>query len=182
MSGMLTLEDILWTIGLFATVLFLLKLFVFMIVGGDMEVDADFDAITETETSFGFLSVQSILAFLMAFGWCGLAALNHLNVGIKLSIVIAVLTGLFFMWLSAYIMFNIKKLNIKIVVDINELAGKTGKAYSAFEPNAEGKIEIILNNKLSILDAINLSEEKIDAFSEIKVEKIEDKKIYIVKV
>ena len=182
MSGMLTLEDILWTIGLFATVLFLLKLFVFMIVGGDMEVDADFDAITETETSFGFLSVQSILAFLMAFGWCGLAALNHLNVGIKLSIVIAVLTGLFFMWLSAYIMFNIKKLNKKIVVDINELAGKTGKAYSAFEPNAEGKIEIILNNKLSILDAINLSEEKIDAFSEIKVEKIEDKKIYIVKV
>ena len=79
-------------------------------------------------------------------------------------------------------MFNIKKLNKKIVIDINELIGKTGKAYTSFEPKAEGKIEITLNNKLSILDAINLSDEKINSFSEIKVEKIEDKKIYIVKI
>lgn len=182
MLEFVTLENIFWTIGLFATVLFLLKLVVFAIVGGDVELDVNFDSITEAETSFGFLSVQSILAFFMAFGWCGLAALNYLNVGTKVSIAIAVFTGLFFMWFSAYLMFNIKKLNKKIVVDINELVGKIGKAYTSFEPKSEGKIEITLNNKLSILDATNLSEEKINSFSEIKVEKIEDKKIYIVKV
>ena len=181
MPDFITLENILWTIAWFATVLFILKLVIFAFVGGDMELDIDFDSITEAETSFGFLSVQSILAFFMAFGWCGWVALNYLNVGSKLAITIAIITGLFFMWFSAWLMFNIKKLNKKIVIDINELIGKTGKAYTAFEPKAEGKIEITLNNKLSILDAINLSEEKIDSFSEIKVEKIEDKKIYIVK-
>ena len=182
MPDFITFENILWTIAWFATVLFVLKLVIFAFVGGDMELDIDFDSITEVETSFGFLSVQSILAFFMAFGWCGWVAHNYLNVGNKLAIIIAIITGLFFMWFSAWLMFNIKKLNKKIVIDINELIGKTGKAYSSFEANGEGKIEITLNNKLSILDAINLSEEKIKSFSEIKVEKIEDKKIYIVKV
>ena len=181
MLDFITLENVLWTIAWFSTALFILKLVIFAFVGGDMELDIDFDSITEAETSFGFLSVQSILAFFMAFGWCGWVALNYLNVGSKITMVIAVATGLFFMWFSAWLMFNIKKLNKKIVINVNELIDKTGKAYTSFEPKAEGKIEITLNNKLTILDAVNLSEEKIDSFSEIKVEKIEDKKIYIVK-
>lgn len=181
MSDILNLENILWTIGLFSTVLFILKLSIFMIVGGDMEVNADFDTITETETSFEFLSLQSILAFLMAFGWCGYFALKNFNLGTSGIIMIALTTGLICMWFSGYLMFNIKKLNKKIVIDINELVGKEGKAYTSFEPNSSGKIEISLNNKLTILDAINLSEEKINSFSEIKVEKVEEKKIYIVK-
>ena len=182
MPEFVSIENVLWTIALFSTVLFMLKLVIFAVVGGDMELDIDFDSITEAETSFGFLSVQSILAFFMAFGWCGWASFNYLNIGSKLAITIAIITGLFFMWFSAWLMFNIKKLNKKIVIDINELIGKTGKAYTSFEPKEEGKIEITLNNKLSILDAINLSDEKINSFSEIKVEKIEDKKIYIVKI
>ena len=182
MPEFITFEHVLWTIALFSTVLFLLKLVIFAFVGGDMELEIDFDSITEADTSFGFFSVQSILAFFMAFGWCGWAALNYLNLGSKLALVIAVVTGLFFMWFSAWLMFSIKKLNKKIVIDINELIGKTGKAYTTFEPKAEGKIEISLNNKLSILDATNLSEEKIESFSKIKVEKIEDKKIYVVKI
>lgn len=181
MADFINLENILWTIAWFSTVLFILKLIIFAFVGGDMELEFEFDSITEAETSFGFLSIQSILAFFMAFGWCGWAALNYLNVGSKLAVVIAVVTGLFFMWFSAWLMFSIKKLNKKIVINVDELIGKTGKAYTSFAPKAEGKIEITLNNKLSILDAFNLSDEKIDSFSEIKVEKIEDKKIYIVK-
>ena len=181
MGEIITFENILFTIGLFATVLFVLKLVVFMIVGGDMEVDADFDAMTETETSFDFLSVQSILAFLMAFGWCGLVALDNFKLNMTFTLLIAVVTGFICMWFSAWLMFNIKKLNKKVVIDINELVGKTGKAYTKFEPKSEGKIEISLNNKLSILDAVNLSDEKIESFTEIKVEKIEDKKIFIVK-
>ena len=62
MSEFLTIENIFWTLAVFATVLYILKLAVFLIVGGDVELEADFDSITEVETSFTFLSVQSVPA------------------------------------------------------------------------------------------------------------------------
>ena len=61
MSEIISLENILWTIAVFSTVLYVLKLLVFMLVGGDIEVDADFDSITEVETSFTFLSPNSFV-------------------------------------------------------------------------------------------------------------------------
>ena len=182
MPEQLDIQNVFWLISIFSTVFYVIKLCLFMFIGGDMEVDIDFDALHEVDTSCTFFSIQSMLAFFMGFGWCGLTALNYMNVGSKLAILIAVITGLFFMWFSAWLMMSIKKLNKTIVINIEELVGKTGKAYTCFEPNSEGKIEITLNNKLSILDAINLSGERIESFSEIKVEKIEDKKIYIVKI
>ncbi|MBR5555105.1 hypothetical protein IKU74_03725 [bacterium] len=182
MPEQLDIRNVFMVVSLFSTACYILKLCLYMVVGGDMEVDIDFDSLHEVDTSFTFFSIQSMLAFFMGFGWCGLTALNYLNVGSKLAIVVGVVTGLFFMWFSAWLMFNIKKLNKTIVVNVEELVGKTGKAYTTFEPNSDGRIEITLNNKLSILDATNLSEEKIDSFSEIKVEKVENKKIYITKL
>lgn len=179
MSEIMNLENILWTIALFSTVLYVLKLIVFMVIGGDVEVEADFDSISEVETSFTFLSVQSILAFLMGFGWCGLSV-NELPWGITMFI--AFFAGLLCMFISAYLMFSIKKLNKKVVVELKELEGKEGKAYTAFEPKAGGQIEIKLNNKLTILNANSLSDEKIEAFSQIKVEKVENNIVYIVKI
>lgn len=179
---MYTIENIFWTIGLFALVLFLLKLFVFMVTGGDSEVESDFDCISETETSFDFLSVQSVLAFLTAFGWCGYFTLKNSTFGETFALIIAFITGFICMWFSAFLMFNIKKLNHTVKADINELNGKKGRAYTDFAPNGNGDIEITLNNKLSILSAVNVSNEEIRAFLDIKVEKIEDGKIYISKV
>ncbi len=182
MSEFLTIENIFWTLAVFSTVLYILKLLVFLVVGGDMEVDANFDSITEVETSFTFLSVQSILAFLMGFGWCGISAIMQFSVSTQIALAIALLCGFVCMYVSAWLMFSIKKLNKRVVTDINELVGKEGKAYTAIEPNALGQIEISLNNKLTILAAVNVSAEKIEAFAPVKVEKVEDKKIYVVKI
>lgn len=175
-------ENIYWTIALFATVLFILKLAIFMIVGGDAEVSSDFDSISEVDTSFNFLSIESVFAFFMAFGWCGWSSYIHLHLNQIVSLLIAIVMGLIFMTFAAYLMFSIRKLAKKVIVDYNELVNKTGKAYTSFEPQGEGKIEIILNEKLTILETINLSEEKIEAFSEIKVEKVENNKIYISRI
>ena len=182
MSEFLTIENIFWTLAVFATVLYILKLAVFLIVGGDVELEADFDSITEVETSFTFLSVQSVLAFLMGFGWCGISAIMQFSVSTQIALLIALLCGFVCMFLSAWLMFSIKKLNKTVVTDINELIGKQGKAYTDIESNGLGQIEINLNNKLSILAAVNIGEEKIEAFAPIKVEKVEDKKIYVVKI
>ena len=62
---------------------------------------------------------------------------------------------------------------------LEECVGQQGKAYTDIQPNSEGKIEIVINKKLVVVEAISLCEEKIDAFSQIKVEKVENNKLYV---
>ncbi|MCD7780729.1 MAG: hypothetical protein LUH05_08685 [Candidatus Gastranaerophilales bacterium] len=181
MPEYLNLYNVFAAVSIFSTVFYVIKLAIFMLTGADAEVDAQFDTITETEVSFNFLSVQSILAFFMGFGWSGLAAVTQFELDGKIALAIAILVGSAFMFLSAYLMFGVKKLNKNIKVNLNELEGKTGKAYTSINAKSEGQIEIVLNNKLTILNAINISDEKIEAFSQVKVIKVEDDEIHIIK-
>lgn len=181
MNEIITLQNVFIALSIFSTILYILKLIIFMSTGGDAEVNADFDTITETDTSFTFFSLQSMLAFFMGFGWTGLMALEQFNTTKPIALLAAIIIGLLFMYASAYLMYSIKKLNKTIKKDINELVNKQGRTYTSFPPKGEGRIEIEFNNKLSILEAINLSDEQINSFVQIKVEKIENNKIYIVK-
>ena len=182
MDNLLSFNNVFIGISVFSTLLFILKLIIFIFTGGDSEVDADFTTETETETSFTFFSVQSILAFFMGFGWTGLAASQQFHAAKTLSILIAFIVGVIFMFFSAYLMFCVKKLNHTVKKDLNELTGKYGKSYTAFEANAQGQIQIDFNNKLTILDATNSTNEKINSFEQIKVDKIENNTVYISKV
>lgn len=182
MDNLLSFNNVFIGISIFSTTLFILKLIIFMFTGGDSEVDSDFTTETETETSFTFFSVQSILAFFMGFGWTGLAAVQEFQATKLIALLAAFIVGIFFMFCSAYLMFCIKKLNHTIKKDLNELIGKYGKTYTAFEPNGQGQIQIDFNNKLTILDATNLTNEKINSFEQIKVDKVENNTIYISKV
>jgi len=182
MNNIINLQNMFIAISIFATVLYILKLIIFMCTGGDTEVETDFTTETDTDTSFTFLSVQSLLAFFMGFGWTGLAAVEQFKTTKTIALIAAIIIGLIFMFGSAYLMYSIKKLNQVVKKDINELKGKQGRTYTAFAPKGEGQIEINYNNKLTIMEAINLSDEKIDSFTQVKVEKIENKKIYIVKI
>lgn len=181
MPDYITLNNIFLWLGLIGTLLYVIKTIMFMFGGGDMEVETDFDSMSDTDTSFHFISLQAILAFCMGFGWAGLAA--HVNFGLSgiISIIIAFVSGLLFMLFNAYLFYAVKKLDHVVKVDLKELVGKTGNAYTSFEANGNGQIQIEINKRLSIYDAINISDVKINSFEVIKVTKIEDNKIYIEK-
>ena len=179
-----TLENfwkIYYYIATFATILFVLKLLIFLVAGGDSEVSADFNTETETDTSFSFLSVQSLLAFLMGFGWMGYAALKQFELNQIISFLCAFVVGLIFMFGTAYLMFSVKKLEKHVVKDKTTAIGKIGKAYTNFAPNGNGKIEIEVNEQLTIAEAVNSTDDEIKAFDSIKVIKVENEIMYIEK-
>lgn len=178
----LTIEQIFLYLGAFATVLFIIKTVIFTLSGGDFEIDADFNSLSETDISFNFFSVQSILAFFMGFGWMGLTAITKLKTSTTISVVIALAIGVVFMLGTAYLMYIIKKLDKTPRIDLNKCIGTEGKAYTSFEPNGEGQIEIEINKKLTVINATSICNENIDAFTQIKVEKVENKKLYITKI
>ena len=182
MPEFMNITNIFLAVGVFATVFYIIKMCLFLFTGGDVEVHADFTSLCDTDVSFDFISIQSILAFMMGFGWVGLAAVSQFKMSILLSVISAVVFGLIFMFLSAYLMFLIKKLDKREKIDLQDFVGTVGRAYTAFKPQSEGQIEITINDQLSVIGAINMTDEEIHAFMPVKIEKIEDNKIYIVRV
>ncbi|MBQ4123020.1 hypothetical protein IJD44_04775 [bacterium] len=87
------------------------------------------------------------------------------------------ITGLIF--ILGLTLFKYKEKKNKNIIN---LVNKQGRTYTDFQPNGQGKIEIVYDNQLSILEAVNLSEEKINPLIPIKVKKIENEKIYIEKL
>lgn len=180
MSDFIILNNIFLVIAIFATIIYIIKMIIYFFAGGDIEIDASFDSITETDISFNFISIQSILAFLMGFGWVGFSVIKE-SQNAQIALIAALLSGCVLMYIAAYLMHLIKKLEKNVQVDFNTLIGKTGRTYTTFGAKAKGQIEIELNGRWSILDAYNFSDEEISAFTEIRVEKVEDSNIYITK-
>ena len=168
-------------IAIFSTILFVLKTIVFAITGGDTEVVTDFTSGFELETSFDFLSIQSILAFFMGFGWIALAGLIQWHLRLRYSMLIAVVFGTVLMLGSAYLMFLVKKLNKNVVKDYSACVGTIAKAYTEFKPSAGGQIEVNVNCKLSIENAVNQTQEVIEAFASVKITDYKDNVFYIAK-
>ena len=164
-----------WT-GVIMTAFFVVKLLIFSLFGMD---DGSGDLVgTDVDTDFNFISLQSIIAFLMGFGWLGYAAIQW-GFGGKVSILFAVLGGLILMALSAYLMFVMKKLNSTPKYDLKILTDKTGTSYTKFEPKSTGKIQIEFNGKLETFDAWNDTDENIESFKQIKVTRVEENKIFV---
>lgn len=167
----------------FATILFVIKLAVFWIFGGgDSEVSSDFNTETDTDGTFHFISLQSILAFLMGFGWMGYAAITAFNLEYLATFGCAFAVGLIFLFGSAYLMTMVKKLEKTVKKDKATAVDKIGKAYTDFAPKGQGRVEIEIAGQLTVAEAVNSTEEEIKAFDQVKVIKVENDLLYIEKV
>ncbi|GHT90849.1 hypothetical protein FACS1894122_02140 [Alphaproteobacteria bacterium] len=173
-------------IALSSTVFFVLKLFVFSFLDFDSDATGDVgDDVGDTaqhSNYFTFLSLQSILAFLMGFGWIGLTGVREWHLSTWLSFMIAITAGAAFMALSVWLMSQVKKLNKVRESDLNKSVDRVGKAYTRFSPSGVGQIQMELDGKLSVVDAVSRSSEEIKAFEQVRVVAVENSVIYIDKL
>lgn len=177
----INLSDLFFWTGVVSTVLFVIKLSVFLITGGLSELTADFASITETDTSFNFFTVESLLSFFMGFGWVGLTFYKVWEMPIALSVFAGIAFGILFACLYAYLLINVKKLDESPKVKNNDYIGAQGKAYTNLAPHCEGQAELTINGKLSVIKVFNDTDEEISAFTPVKVVNAQDNKIFIEK-
>lgn len=168
-----------WYLALIGTIIFILKVSLPFDTGS--EVSGDFTSITDTDASFQFFTIESISAFFMSGGWMGWASLEHLHYDVKAAVLISVISGILGMLLFTWLVTLLKKLEHTPKASLDELKDRIGKAYTHFDPKGNGKIQIEFNSRLDTIDAVNESEEYIEAFKQIKVTKIENGVVYIVK-
>jgi hypothetical protein len=166
--------------GASATALLMLRIFLMMIFGidggGDFDGDvgANVDLDHDSGAGFQLFSTFSILSFLMGAGWMGLACRSEWGLGQAASAFSAAGFGLFLMFLSAGIMYQMRKLNAAGHYDVRNAVGKIGRVYMAIPARGQGtgKIQITFDGRQTVLDAKSAGE-AIDSFASVRVTELE---------
>ena len=156
--GGITGIDILFAVmALIGTVLFLIY-FILILVGGVadgvLEVagfDADFDM--GAEGIFHMLTIQGILSFIMMFGISGLAVTQS-DGGDLLAIAVAVVSGIFSMWIIGKVFQVMKSLEVDGTVKHSLAVGAQGKVYMTIEAGQTGQVQVEFQNAMRTCDAV----------------------------
>lgn len=148
--------------ALLGTLVFTLRL-VLMLVGGDHgigdhAVDAGGvgDVHGDSTHSFEILSVQSIIAFAMGFGWAGLLALRVFDWSIMASAATAVVGGVAVVWLIAMVMRSMLSLQSSGTIHLDSALGAEGDVYVSVPARGQGQgqVRVVVNNRQRILNAV----------------------------
>lgn len=180
----------LWGCALFGSGFFLLRVVMILLGGGFEDLDiGDLDADPEigehsaahTEASFHLVSFNSIVAFIMMFGWSGLTANIQFGLSFILSLLIASFCGFVMMVITAYMFYMLFKL-VSEGADFNikDVVGHTGTVYEKIPASGTGVVHITLNGMLRELDAVSVSGDDIDSFASVTVSKLLDENIICV--
>lgn len=142
------------------TAIFLLKV-VFMLIGVD-GIDADgADALDlhdgDATDSFKVLSIQSLAAFAMGFGWAGVAGLHGAGWSWPLSAAVGVGCGLLLMYVLALGLKGMHDLQSSGNVPLDMALGAQGRVYLTVPEGgtARGQVRLVIGTKEKIVQAVS---------------------------
>lgn len=160
--------------AIIGTVFFALRV-VLMLVGGAADLDLDLDAdvggagatLGETDVhwdsghAFQVLSIQSLAAFVMGFGWGGLAALKGSGWEWPAVIVTSLVCGAGMVWLLGLLLKGIHDLQASGNVSIHAAVGHEGDVYCTIpgEGRGRGQVRMTIQNRQRIYNAVTLGED-----------------------
>lgn len=182
-----TLEIIFFICGAVSSIFFILRVLM-MVFGGFFDGDLDGDSDTgdggdgdgsdssDTDASFKLLSIHSITAFFMMFGWIGLTCYRQYGLHEVLSVLSAGLGGLLSMIVIAYVF----KLAMKLVstgsdFNINNLVGAKAVVYQQITPENGGKIQVSVEGDMTReFDAVSFDKDIIESFTAVEIVEVID--------
>ncbi len=169
-------------IGGTATLLFMLKMGLELLGGGDdagdFEVgtgdDLEFHA--DTEVDFKIFSVLSIVAFFMGAGWFGLTARLQWALTASVALIISLGAGFLMMTFAAGGLYFVRKLKCEPRFDPSTAVGRSGRVYLTIPPKGEGRgqVQVIASGKKKVIAATNTTDRPLKSFTSIKVTQVMD--------
>lgn len=163
---MFTQEGWLFSVpAIFGTLVFLFRI-VLMSIGhhGGMDIDhADVEVGSDLHDSthaFSLLSVQSITALLMGFGWGGLTARFALGWPLSYSILAGVVVGVIMIYLLGIIMKGIYDLQVSGNITLEDTVGQNGTVYVTVPERGKGmgQVKMVIKERSRIFNAISAND------------------------
>jgi membrane protein implicated in regulation of membrane protease activity len=135
----------------------------------------------ETESSFKFISLQSITAFFMMFGLVGLALSRQSQWPATLSILGAVGAGLFSVWVIGKLLSAMGRLQSEGTLDIRNAIGQEGTVYLRISATGKGVVQITVQDSLRELTAVSQDKTEIKTGERVVVEDVTGGNILVVR-
>lgn len=135
--------------------LFLFRL-VLQLIGqtGGADDPGDVDA-GETDDSFRVLSLHGLTAFFMMFGLVGLALHRQSECGETISIVGALVAGTLACWGINKLFAALKSMQSDGMVRVENAVGAEGSVYLGIPENGTGKVQVAVQGRLKVYDAVS---------------------------
>lgn len=181
--------------AIFGTLFFLLRLILmFMGVGdhggdagggggemslGDLDLDPTIDAHhTDSTHVFKALSIQSIVTFVMGFGWGALGAYSGSDMSVGASIGIGALVGIGMVWLLGWLLKGVYDLQSSGNFPMRAIVGGVGEVYltvpgSGAGKPGYGKVSVSHDNRRRTFNAMSEGE-AIPTGSRVRVVRVND--------
>ena len=169
-------------LGAISSVVLTLQM-VLAMFGGDMDgLDADMEVSDVGEGgASGILSIRTIGAFFTGFGWSG-AAMLQAGHGTGAATFVGLIVGSIFMALIFYLMAYLHSLRQEGTINYANAVGKIGSVYLPVPPHRKGigQIEVLVQGRLKIVQAISDSDKKIGNRVAVRVTELVDEQTILV--
>jgi len=135
----------------------------------------------ESTTVFKFLSIQTITAFAMGFGWGGLLGLRTFGFGLPESIGVGVVLGVLFAWFVIWSFSLIYSLESSGNISIRDAVNTEGIVSLRIPNSGTGKVRLTIRDRQRAFQAVTEGDE-IPAGSRVRVTKVNsDQTVTVVK-
>ena len=116
------------------------------------------------------LSVRTIIAFFVGFGWGGAAAVAH-GAGTAVALLLATASGALFMYGVFWLMRALFAMRYSGTLNYDTITGQVGSVYVAIPPaqTGNGQIEIMIQGRVQMLSACTKVDEKIPTHAKVRV-------------
>ena len=124
-------------------------------------------------TGLGLISVRTVIAFFVGFGWAGFALLG-MEIPITISVILSLVIGFGFMMLVFYLMKTIFKLSDAGNIDNRNAIGQTGTVYIPIPAGAKGvgQVQVVVEGRMRELAAVTEGVDSLPTGTPIKIVKM----------
>lgn len=156
-----------WFAGpaLIGTGLFLIRL-ILLSLGAGADLDGHDTSSGVDHHSHGgegvkLFSVQTVMAFVMGFGWAGLIGYRGLQWGIPASIGMGALGGGVMMWVMAIMLRGMLEMQASGNINAGSTVGLEGSVYVGVPPSGKGtgQITLVVDGRQRTFNAVSADEE-----------------------
>jgi membrane protein implicated in regulation of membrane protease activity len=140
--------------------------------GGDLHVDADHPDSTQ---AFKVLSIQTVSAFLMGFGWGGLGALRGAGWSITTSLTFGLAVGGGMVWLLGKLLELMTHLQSSGNIRTEQALDREGTVYASIPAvgHGRGQVRIVIDDRERFYYAVS-DDDALDTSTRVRVVRVND--------
>ena len=159
-------------------ILFVLRMILMLVGLGDHDIhDGDFDhggfdhadGHGDSDASFKLFSLQGLTGFFLMFGVVGLGLSRQFWVPDIIAAIGGTLAGLVTVWILGKMMVSMNKLQADGTVKLTSAIGGQGKVYLTIPSEGTGQVQLPIQGRLMIYDAVSANKEEIKTGAQVIV-------------